>query len=247
MKKYQSLIITIFVAVLIIFGVFFLSKLGEDKYFKEASYGDYKTSNWNDTYVYIGSKEDKDTLNYMRSIAEDNSLKFKYIYTENLTDEEKEEVLGDKENVLITVDGKEKDIYDGDFSKANITSYLMEKDLLPKQIVRIDMNDYKTLLESNVFVVSIFRTGCGYCEKFKPVLNSVMQKYNIVFYYVDIAEFSNNDYNTLFDSAAYFKENEDNWGTPTTIVFKDGEQVSVQGGYTDEETFVNFLKEADVL
>ena len=74
-----------------------------------------------------------------------------------------------------------------------------------------------------------------------------MQKYNIVFYYVDIAEFSNDDYNTLFDSAAYFKENEDNWGTPTTIVFKDGEQVSVQGGYTDEETFVNFLKEADVL
>ena len=30
----------------------------------------------------LGSKEDKDTLNYMRSIAEDNSLKFKYIYTE---------------------------------------------------------------------------------------------------------------------------------------------------------------------
>ena len=100
MKKYQSLIITIFVAVLIIFGVFFLSKLGEDKYFKEVSYGDYKTSNWNDTYVYVGSKEDKDTLNYMRSIAEDNSLKFKYIYTENLTDEEKEELLGDKENVF---------------------------------------------------------------------------------------------------------------------------------------------------
>ena len=51
--------------------------------------------------------------------------------------------------------------------------HLMEKDLLPKQIVKINMNDYKTLLESNVFVVSVFRTGCGYCEKFKSVLNSV--------------------------------------------------------------------------
>ena len=101
-KKYCNLIITILVIIVVIVGIFFLSKLGEDKYFKEWSYENYSTSSKNnsDTFVYFGSKEDAETFEMLKQFANDNSLKFRYIYTDELTDEQKEEVLGDNDKIL---------------------------------------------------------------------------------------------------------------------------------------------------
>lgn len=242
-KKYCNLIITILVIIVVIVGIFFLSKLGEDKYFKEISYEDYNTSSKNnsDTFVYFGSKEDTETFEMVKQFANDNSLKFRYIYTDELTDEQKDEVLGDNENVLYYGDNS----YEGVFTSANIQQFLIDEGVLPKTFVTISMDDYVELMKEDYFVVVIGRTGCGFCSKYQPVMNEIIKSYDIDMYYVDIAYFDEGDYNTLINSSKYLKENE--WGTPTTLVFKKGKFVEAFSGYAEKSTIVDFLKSTGVI
>ena len=55
-KNSKTLLILLGVAVAIT-GIFFLSNLGQDKYFKEMTYEQYTTSS-NNNFVYFGSEKD---------------------------------------------------------------------------------------------------------------------------------------------------------------------------------------------
>jgi len=221
-------------------GIFFLSKLGQDKYFKEMTYEQYATLS-NNNFVYFGSEKDYATLETLKSFAEEHELKFKYVYTDKLTDEQKEEVLGEDESAFYY--GEEG--VTGEITEATVQQFLIDQDVLPQTYLKINMTDYKKLMKEDTFVVVIGRNGCSFCTKYQPVMNKIIEEHDIMMYYVDIYEFSQEDYNELIKTASYLSENE--WGTPLTLVFKKGKFVDAFSGYAEKPTIVNFLKEVGVI
>ena len=85
----------------------------------------------------------------------------------------------------------------------------------------------------------IAQTKCGYCEMYKPVVESVQSKYedlNIYWFHTD--ELSNSDYSTLsgtYDISDTFS------GTPYTMLTYHGVLIDHISGYVDEETLIQFL------
>ena len=239
-KKNCKTILTLLGVAVLITGIFFLSKLGQDKYFKEMTYEQYKTLS-TDSFVYFGSTKDQATLESLKSFAEKHELKFKYVYTDNLTDEQKEELIGEEDNSFYY--GEEGII--GGITDATVQQFLIDQEVLPQTYLEIGMVDYEKLMKEDYFVVVIGRTGCGFCDKYKPVMNAIIDEYDTMMYYVDIAYFTEEDHTKLINSASYLSENE--WGTPLTLVFKKGKFVDAFSGYAEKPTIVNFLKGIGVI
>lgn len=184
------------------------------------------------------SKKDTASFEAMKEFANNNSLKFRYIYAEDLTDEQREKLLKDKNNNALYFDDK---VYNGSFTGAAVKEYLMEEEVIDKAYVEITMADYTRLLkEKEYFVAVIGRTGCSFCSKYQPVMNEIIKSTNLMMYYVDISKFADEDHTTLIESASYLKET--NWGTPTTLVFKKGKFVEAFSGYAEKEEIMKFLK-----
>ena len=100
-------------------------------------------------------------------------------------------------------------------------------------------------LEEKYTIAVIAQTKCGYCEMYKPVVESVQSEYedlNIYWFHTD--ELSNADYSTLsgtYDISDTFK------GTPYTMLTYHGVLVDYISGYVDEDTLVQFLIDNGVI
>lgn len=66
------------------------------------------------------------------------------------------------------------------------------------------------------FVLCISASECVHCNEYKPKLKKITNKYNIKIYYVNIDEFSNEDYENFKTQFSF------DGSTPITIFFKEG-------------------------
>ena len=100
-------------------------------------------------------------------------------------------------------------------------------------------------LEEKFTIAVIAQTTCSFCEMYKPVVESVENKYedlNVYWFHTD--ELSNADYSTLsgtYDISDTFK------GTPYTMLTYHGVLVDHISGYVDEETLIQFLVDNGVI
>ena len=100
-------------------------------------------------------------------------------------------------------------------------------------------------LEEKFTIAVIAQTTCSFCEMYKPVVESVENKYedlNVYWFHTD--ELSNADYSTLsgtYDISDTFK------GTPYTMLTYHGVLVDYISGYVDEETLIQFLVDNGVI
>lgn len=239
MKKFKNVFIVLIV-ILAIVGIFFLSKLGEDRYFKKISYETYENlSSKGSVLLYVSSKGDKKDCKLIKEFAEENNLEIKYIYSEDLTNKQKEELLGeDNQAFIYSKDGKANS-YKDDINTSNLTTYLKNQGVLPKTYIEITMNEFSELLKSEYFAIVIGRTGCHYCDEYKPIMNEVINSTSVNIYYLDIANLDEAGYNTLISSSNYLSNNQ--WGTPTTLLFKKGVEVDHISGYVDATKLTSFL------
>lgn len=246
MKKYKDLIIVVVVLVAVIGGTYLLSKSAENKNFKEISYEEYQNLSNKDenVLVYVTSKANESALSTVKEYAKSNNLTFKYIYVDDLTDEQKEAL--NYSNDMIIYNSKDDDkIYDGEITSTNLTNFLVEVGVLPKTYITITIDEYLELIKQENVVVFIAREGCGYCDKFKPIVNQVMVDNKITIYQLDVTNFTEADYESLYTTASYFTEEQ--WGTPTTLIFNKGQVVNVLGGYVEQDALESFLKTNGVL
>ena len=81
----------------------------------------------------------------------------------------------------------------------------------------------------------LWQTGCGHCETFEPILNNVVDYYNIEVYSLNIGTLTDTEYAKLENKTFVT-------GTPTTVAFKDGiTQSKKLIGSKDEQTVIDFL------
>lgn len=87
------------------------------------------------------------------------------------------------------------------------------------------------------FVLLMWQNGCGHCETFEPILNKVIDYYNIEIYSINTGSGSlTNEQYAKLENKTFIT------GTPTTVVFKNGVTQSKKlVGSKDEQTVVDFL------
>ncbi|MBQ9181303.1 MAG: thioredoxin family protein [Bacilli bacterium] len=106
----------------------------------------------------------------------------------------------------------------------------------------VDYDTFMSKLESGEKAIYVLgQTTCGYCSMYKPVINEVASEYGVEFNYININTLEEDQYNSLKDAIDYVRDNDD-WGTPLTLIVEDGETVDKINGYTEKDEVVSFLK-----
>lgn len=87
-----------------------------------------------------------------------------------------------------------------------------------KEYEEISYDEFITKIDNkDDFILFIGSATCSHCASFKTTINSIIQKYQIKIYYIDINKF-NVDQENKFRSYINFG------GTPTTVFIYSGEE-----------------------
>ena len=102
------------------------------------------------------------------------------------------------------------------------------------------LNDfYSAFNGSEEKLVMIGRDNCSWCQLFKPSLDSMHDKFGLEYLYVNTNELTSGVFKKLLKDIGV---DEKEFGTPYTIVVKDGKVVDSLHGYVDEVELLSFLK-----
>ena len=113
----------------------------------------------------------------------------------------------------------------------------------------ISYSDYKKLIKSDSNeVIVLATTSCTYCLAEQQVLIDVAKetgaKINIFYLNKNLTE--EKVYNEFMSSLTWFSENT-KWGTPTTLVVKNGKVVNTLDGYREAEAIKTFYKDNGII
>ena len=99
-------------------------------------------------------------------------------------------------------------------------------------------NEFDKIKKSNNYsIVVVISNNCPYCEIFKPILEDVVQEYNVNIYYLNI---DSNFYNSVdLDTSVY--------ATPTIVIYKNGKVINNIMGYKEKNDLINILKKNGVI
>lgn len=105
-------------------------------------------------------------------------------------------------------------------------------------IVEIDLDGFKEkIANKESFVLYVGNKDCVHCQSYKPILQSVLNEYNITIYHLDNSKLSNEEYSEF---KTYISIN----GTPTIAFITDGEEETtlnrIVGEASKEDTIERF-------
>ena len=100
-------------------------------------------------------------------------------------------------------------------------------------LTEIDIDDYLELLDGEeASIIYIGRPTCSHCVIQKPIMQYMVFKYGVTVNYLNTDELDDEGYTKLQKSDDFFKEG---WGTPTTLIVKDGKVADKSEGETSIE------------
>ena len=99
---------------------------------------------------------------------------------------------------------------------------------------------YSAFNGSEEKLVMIGRDNCSWCQLFKPYLDIMKDKYDLDYVYVNTNELTSSTFKKLLKDVGV---NESEFGTPYTVVVKEGKVVDSLNGYVDEHELITFLKD----
>lgn len=104
-----------------------------------------------------------------------------------------------------------------------------------------DSGNWQEALTSNdLNLIYLGRPTCDWCNKIRPHLNYMTEKYDLSFIYVNMDKITSSDQTTLFNKLDI---DVDKFGTPYLAVIKDGKKVAEQVGFVPEEQLFKFLQD----
>ena len=227
-------------AILLVVGVLVIAGLANGKKLVETiTPEDYESISSSSGFVYYGNSENMDSV---KEVAKNYNLKIGFL------DSNKNENENLKKGTLYEYkDGKEVYKYKGDFNSYKFVESLVEYGISIKSHVTVSLKEYKEIKKAKGYhLMFIGRETCGYCTQFKESIKQALQKYNFIVYYIDTDTFESQDeFDELIATDKYMSENE--WGTPLSLLYKDGKRINVINGYISADELVEFLKENKVV
>ena len=112
------------------------------------------------------------------------------------------------------------------------------------ELPQIGITEYTTLLnDSEASIVYVARPTCYYCQQQEPIVKELVSKYDLVFHYLNTDKLSSKEMDILYKSdTSLFGKDGSEFGTPTTLVVKNGKVVDSLVGLTQKDAFIEFLK-----
>ena len=136
----------------------------------------------------------------------------------------KEEKYQEKEKELTsTMEKIEKQLKDQ--SQIQLDSYLIPTTL---------SNFEKQMQNNKKFIVIFSRDDCPHCQKYKPILEKILNKYQIIGYEIDTKSLNEEDYSKTIEEYGIT-------GTPTTLLISDNKVIETIIGSKEEKEIVDVL------
>lgn len=193
----------------------------------------------------------KPTLDFM---SEKYGLKYTYVNTNKLTNSSFNKMLksinvsSDDFGTPLTVvvrNGEVVDSLNGYTDEVDLLEFLKKYDFISSDaklvLNYVDYSGYKKILKSDkASILVVGQTSCTYCIKAKPILNEVADSNNITINYLNITKLSEEESIKFNDSLDYLKDNK--WGTPLTLIIKDGKVVDSANGLLDKDGYTELFK-----
>ena len=111
---------------------------------------------------------------------------------------------------------------------------------------KISCQQYQDLTQDDSKnVILIARPTCGYCTKYIPVLEEVVEEYGITINYFDTDALSESEVSGFYSSSTLFQSKQ--FGTPTLIITKDNQIIEYNIGYMDKDSTIKWLKENEII
>lgn len=111
---------------------------------------------------------------------------------------------------------------------------------------KVSCNGYQSLVEeSEDNLILIARPSCGFCVKFIPILEEIVDEYGIEINYFDTDTLSQNENTQFYKSSSLYSSNK--FGTPTLVVTNNNEITKYSIGYKEKDAAVNWLKENGII
>lgn len=203
------------------------------------SLDEYKTLSKGTGFVYYGSNEKMDEL---KAFVDTYGIEVSFLDSkENKNNDLKEGTLYRYEK------GKETYKYTGALSGSKFVDSLVKAGIAAKSYVTVTLDEYKKLIKADGYhMMFIGRETCGYCTEFKKSIEEALKKHSFMIYYIDTDTFKSQDeYNELVATDKYMSENE--WGTPLSLLYKDGKRIDVLNGYVSADELIHFLQDNKVV
>jgi len=108
--------------------------------------------------------------------------------------------------------------------------------------VEIGYSDFDTKIKAKEsFVLFMWQEGCSHCETFKPTLNEVIKKHDVLVYSINLSELEDKEYSKI-ENKTFIK------GTPTMVYVKEGiVQSNKLVGNKKQDEIVAFFEKYDVI
>ncbi len=146
---------------------------------------------------------------------------------------------------VVVKDGTVVDSLNGYVDEVQLLDFLKKYDFAPEDaklpLNYINYNEYKKILKSsdtNILVIG--QTTCTYCIKAKPILSQIASDKNVKINYLNVTELSDEEKTKFNDSLDYLSKNE--WGTPLTLILKNGEVIDSANGLLDYDGYVELFQ-----
>lgn len=149
--------------------------------------------------------------------------------------------------IVIAKDDAVVDAVQGYINDSELLDFVKENELVPSSaklvLNHVDYNGYKKVAKSDeASILVIGQTTCGHCARVKPILSKISKDYGITINYLDIIKLSSEE-QQKFTKYIPFLEEDDSWGTPLTLIVKNGEVLDSVNGALDKDGYVKFFKD----
>lgn len=148
---------------------------------------------------------------------------------------------------IVVKGGKVVDSLNGFNGEEDLLKFLKKNSFVSEDaklfLKYIDYSGYEKIIKSkdttNILVIG--QTSCSYCLRAKPILNKIIIDKKIKINYIDVNKLEGDDKTNFNNSLDYLKNNE--WGTPLTLIIKNGEVVDSANGLLDYDGYVKLFQD----
>lgn len=190
---------------------------------------DFLSENYDFDYIYVNTNElTSNTLNKLLKDINVNSNEFGTPLT------------------IVVKNGEVVDSLNGFTDEVDLFDFLKKYNFISSdsklKLNYVDYNGYKKVINSSDNqILVIGQTTCGYCIKAKPILNQIAVDKNVTINYLNITKLSDEETQKFTSKLDYFKDN-DNWGTPLTLIINDGKVIDSANGLLDYDGYVELFE-----
>ena len=110
----------------------------------------------------------------------------------------------------------------------------------------INCNEYNNIINSKKNKLVLYaRPTCEYCNKFIPIIEEIVNEYNIEVNYLDIDTLSTEESSQFYKSSDLLNTNK--FGTPMLAIIKNGKIKYYSVGYISKNEVLEWLKVTNII